>query len=711
MAILGYFRRRLVFKIGFVTLVAIALGFLGYSSWNSRQNGRALEEETRESSERLATGLIAGIESAMIAGNGILVSQLIQSAQRAIPSVSIHVFDTSGAPVFEPKGPAPTPSAMPPAVRATLTDPKRSATGELIHRPVINEPRCHDCHDPKATLRGVLAIELDASRAEQGRDEILGSVLTDAFEQVMTAKKTELLDDFFAEVKERVPSIKDVAVYDSSGSLTFGSSTSLPGEPWNRALANAMVPGTKPHTVEIDGLTIRVVPMPLEKRCIACHEEADGVVRGAMFVSLGPLAPGGASAELEGVIDTSLRTIMMSALGRLVTRYLAAVSNTRATRQLRLYDAEGRLYYDAIAVPTPPKAVADALASKQGLVRFETTDSLTVVVPLMNEARCQTCHGNDQPLRGAIQIRASTDRAATARAAAVSNAVRFAILTVLVVFVVLWFALKRIVVDPVKRLGELADEIGLGNLMVKEVRNVGPSGDEVARLGTRMNEMVRGLRAKLHLEKFVSKGTAEAAAGAATGNAAFSREGVRTKCTVLFTDIRGFTAFSERVEPEKVVSMLNRMLEAQAAVVEKFGGDIDKFVGDELMAVFHGDDGPARAVECAVEMIYAVEKARDGEEAIAVGAGIAYGDVVYGAIGSESRMDFTVIGDVVNTGARLCSRAAPSEVLVSAPVFEAVGTLEDILFERVEPLGLKGKAVPLETYRATSSRMSRRRDG
>lgn len=709
MSIFAYFRRRLVFKIGFVTLFAIAFGFLGYSLWNSRQSARALQEETRESSQRLARGLIAGIESAMIGGNGILVSEMIQSAQRAIPNVSIHVFDTMGAPVFEPRGPAPAPGDLPAAVRATLADARRTATGELVHRPVINEPRCHECHDPKATLRGVLAIELDATRAEQQRDEILGVILTNAFEQVMTAKKTELLDNYFSEVKERVPSIKDVAVYDSSGSLTFGSSPTGPSERWTGVLDNAMKPGTEPHTVDVDGITIRVVPMPLEKRCIACHEEEGGPVRGALVVSLAPLAAGGASAELEGVIDTSLRTIMMSALGRLVTRYLATVSDTKATRQLRLYDAEGRLYYDAIAIPTPPRAVADALATQHGIVSHDGNDSVTVVVPLVNEPRCQTCHGNDQPLRGAIEIRASTDRAAHARQEAVSNALRFGILTVLIVFVLLWLALKRIVVDPVKRIGDLADEIGHGNLTVAEVRDAGPSGDEVARLGTRMNEMVRGLRAKLHLEKFVSKGTAEAARGAAFGNLAFSREGARTTCTVLFTDIRGFTAFSEHVEPEKVVSMLNRMLEAQALVVEKFGGDIDKFVGDELMAVFHGDDGPSRAVQCAVEMIYAVEKARDGEEAIAVGAGIAYGEMVYGAIGSEQRMDFTVIGDVVNTGARLCSRAGASEVLVSASVFEHVHDLEDILFDRVEPLTLKGKRVPLETYRASSSRKSQQK--
>ena len=171
--------------------------------------------------------------------------------------------------------------------------------------------------------------------------------------------------------------------------------------------------------------------------------------------------------------------------------------------------------------------------------------------------------------------------------------------------------------------------------------------------------------------------------------------------TVLFTDIRGFTAYSETVAPETVVEMLNRLLQAQADVVEKHGGDIDKFVGDEIMAVFQGHEAEARALRCGLDMIDAVVSARREGESLAIGVGIANGEMIYGPIGSHRRMDFTVIGDVVNTGARLCSAAAPGQVIASASIRHEAGDLTDISFEDVEPLKLKGKREPFAVYRVT----------
>lgn len=113
------------------------------------------------------------------------------------------------------------------------------------------------------------------------------------------------------------------------------------------------------------------------------------------------------------------------------------------------------------------------------------------------------------------------------------------------------------------------------------------------------------------------------------------------------------------------------------------------------------EDGPARAVRAALDMIAAVEGAREPGEPLAVGAGISTGEVVYGPIGSAERMDFTVIGDVVNTGARLCSKAGNGEVIVSDAVRERCAELDDVIFEASEPLQLKGKRQALVVFRAT----------
>jgi adenylate cyclase len=214
--------------------------------------------------------------------------------------------------------------------------------------------------------------------------------------------------------------------------------------------------------------------------------------------------------------------------------------------------------------------------------------------------------------------------------------------------------------------------------------------------------MVLGLRAKTQLERFVSRGAAHAAAAA--GPSGVVRQGERRLAAVLFSDIRGFTRFSETVPPEVVVEMLNRVLDAQARLVVAHGGDIDKFVGDALMAVFHGAEAARRAVESAVDMVAAVREARVATESFSVGIGLAFGEVVYGGVGSEARLDFTVIGDVVNTGARLCSAAEADEVLVTGEVARACqDALAGIELVPHPPLEVKGKREPVIVLAARRS--------
>jgi adenylate cyclase len=216
--------------------------------------------------------------------------------------------------------------------------------------------------------------------------------------------------------------------------------------------------------------------------------------------------------------------------------------------------------------------------------------------------------------------------------------------------------------------------------------------------------MIGEVRKKLELSKFVSKATVGSVDAA---ESAIQRRGRRTRATVLFSDIRGFTAFSETVEPEEVVGMLNEYLDAQAEVVERHGGDIDKFVGDELMAHFHGEHMEARAIVAAIEMAQAVGRlnagAPKGSPQLQVGIGINTGEVIFGAMGARNRMDFTVIGDAVNLGARLCSAAAGGQVVVSSALFWAAHDLPGVVFEPLPPLSVKGKREPIEVYAVRST--------
>ena len=208
------------------------------------------------------------------------------------------------------------------------------------------------------------------------------------------------------------------------------------------------------------------------------------------------------------------------------------------------------------------------------------------------------------------------------------------------------------------------------------------------------------LRQKLELSKFVSRATVDQVE---SSDGAVHREGERRQLTVLFSDIRGFTAFSETREPEEVVAMLNSYLQVQSEVVIAHGGDIDKFVGDELMARFSGEDHARRATLAAVEMIEAVASLNDErglteDERIHIGIGINSGEVILGAMGSEQRMDFTVIGDAVNLAARLCSVADRGEVITSERSRTLAGALPRLTLVAREPVQVKGKTDPIQIF-------------
>lgn len=176
--------------------------------------------------------------------------------------------------------------------------------------------------------------------------------------------------------------------------------------------------------------------------------------------------------------------------------------------------------------------------------------------------------------------------------------------------------------------------------------------------------------------------------------------------TVLFSDIRGFTSMSESQDAQQIVGMLNEYFELMVEIIFKHEGTLDKFVGDEIMALFgapvaHPDD-PFRAVATALEMVEALEefnrvRESEGEVPIHVGIGINSGECVAGYLGSSKALEYTVIGDVVNTGARLCSTAKAGEVIVSENTYERVKAY--FLVEELKPTKVKGKAKALRIYK------------
>jgi PAS domain S-box-containing protein len=179
--------------------------------------------------------------------------------------------------------------------------------------------------------------------------------------------------------------------------------------------------------------------------------------------------------------------------------------------------------------------------------------------------------------------------------------------------------------------------------------------------------------------------------------------GRRAHITTLFADIRDFTHFSEAHDPELLVSVLNRYLAAAAQAVLAHQGTIDKFLGDAVMAWFNAPipqpDHALHAVKAALEMQAAVRQLHDAlpeEHHLSLAVGIHYGDAVLGLVGTEERLDYTAIGDSVNTAKRIQENAAPGQILISADVLKQIG--EGLRVRPVASIPLKGKSQPMQVY-------------
>ncbi|MGQ0506193.1 MAG: adenylate/guanylate cyclase domain-containing protein, partial [Myxococcaceae bacterium] len=184
---------------------------------------------------------------------------------------------------------------------------------------------------------------------------------------------------------------------------------------------------------------------------------------------------------------------------------------------------------------------------------------------------------------------------------------------------------------------------------------------------------------RAELSRFLSPAVADMVV---RGQVELLRQGRLADITVLFADIRGFTTMSENESPQVVVDMLNTFFTAMSAVVFRNEGNLDKFIGDCVMAVWgppqsHEDD-PARALRAALEMQDAVtvmnsDRQLAGQPPIAVGIGVNTGQAVVGYMGSNERHEYTAIGDCVNTASRLCGLAKAGEVLATEMTMKRAG--------------------------------------
>jgi class 3 adenylate cyclase len=256
------------------------------------------------------------------------------------------------------------------------------------------------------------------------------------------------------------------------------------------------------------------------------------------------------------------------------------------------------------------------------------------------------------------------------------------------------FALARVLTKPLDSLAEGMQIVARGDLRkLVSVR----FDDEIGKLTNVFNQMILSLREKLLMEKYLSQPTVQSIKEHRDVTH-LKLGGERKYVTALFSDARGFTSLSEKMSPEEVVRLMNVYLNLQAKVIHQFGGTIDKFVGDEVMAIFEGRGNEINAVRAAIEIqnyCKALNSARAaaGEKTISIGIGLNSGEVVMGNMGSEDHMDYTVIGDNINVAARMCGIAQPGTILISKAIADAIG--DQAMLKDLHPVIVKGKDQPI----------------
>jgi adenylate cyclase len=261
--------------------------------------------------------------------------------------------------------------------------------------------------------------------------------------------------------------------------------------------------------------------------------------------------------------------------------------------------------------------------------------------------------------------------------------------------------LSRSILEPISDLRSATEEVGRGRF---DVRVPVISNDETGALAASFNRMVAGLdeRRRLHeaFGTFVDPNLVERVL--AEGSAL---EGEELEVTVLFLDLRDFTAFAERAGPREVVSHLNGFFELVVPVLVAHGGHANKFIGDGLLGVFGAPeplpDHADRALAASLEIL---ERVHDTYGEGAIGIGVNSGTVVAGTVGGGGRLEFTVIGDVVNTASRVeaATRATGDELLITEAT-RARLSAGSVTLEPRAAVALKGKREPVRLFAAHGS--------
>jgi len=258
---------------------------------------------------------------------------------------------------------------------------------------------------------------------------------------------------------------------------------------------------------------------------------------------------------------------------------------------------------------------------------------------------------------------------------------------------------------PINELKKSVKILGTGNFdhQASIIRN-----DEIGDLADAFNQMARDIALKEKIKdsfgRYVTPEIVDMILANPTGS--WMKASLK-ESTVLFTDIRGFTSISENKNPETIVDMLNEHFTQITQIIIRYGGHIDKFIGDAAMAVFGITKGSYNhaesAAKAALEIMDLIEtralENKNPGEALRIGIGINTGEMVSGNLGSQKKMEYTVIGDNVNVASRLTSLAGPGEILISQKTHDQLNKSNDYEITEKGRMPIKGRKIKIRVFK------------
>ena len=697
------------------------MGFGSYVIYSLQSESRILLAQHREKSRLFAKTMISGIRNIMLSGRAPYVKSFISEARTEFGDFgNIHLFNNKAEEIFPAVDPF---TSVPTQEKQIITALQQSYFENNLY-PIRNEPSCYSCHGDDHKLRGLIQLEFSE---DIDWESALTRITTHAFESIMLSGKGEFADTLIMDL-HKLSGVKLAQIYDEDGAyVAFGDDD----EEIDEALVEKYTdifqdnPDSPPLFTEDNGINYHFTPLPNRENCFVCHGP-DAGLRGLFMLETEKSAV--EKSTVTGAILSGFGSLMQLQKASYTGTYVEMIRELPFINNLRIFDnGTGKnRQVNEIYVPNPDYDILikdesvdslildlnvlfpDTIIQKEFVEKIAGIDFLTQVIPIMNDVKCQACHSKPKENSPAFAVQKDRwkTRSIVTISASMTNiqeeirknttiSIIIGFITMILVAMMLRIFMKITVLKPLDIIGGVADKVKGGDLSVNAAVQ---SGDEIGILAKRINDMIQGLRERLHLTKFVSDDTLSAVQKADLKGVELG--GKRGSATVLFSDIRGFTSYSETVDPEEVIDMLNTYLNRQAEIVREFDGDIDKFVGDELMAIFIGDDMAKNAVDCAVAIQKAmIEINQKAGGNIGVGIGINSGLMVMGAMGSKDRMDYTVIGDNVNLGARLCSAAKAGEIIIAESV-SALLDKDNYALEELEPINVKGKKNKIIIYRA-----------